>query len=347
MSTRAPPVRVGDGPPAYAMVSRVYRSSLRPVVAVSECRRLPAPARVNASLSCSERNLRSVVADMDGACNPHFAARRAINAFRVLNYDKSHGEPKLATFAIVLGVIYAFGCGVEVWGVGAAATQNMMMIRLYAVLSVVSSLAVIGAGLMRVIIHFILKNDLINECTSLLKDGTVEFVFGFWGPVVEKNVSPQDVDNICKNAWSHDSFTEIIELIIELLLSLFFIAISYAYYQQMLDPTSAANTLRQPLHARASADEAAFPAHYNPPYLAYDPAARAPPYDAAYAPRYAPPPGPPPGLDAREPDTKPPGYGVGAGAGTGGDFKDAEGADDPFADFEGMSGPQTGAERRT
>ncbi|EMD36953.1 hypothetical protein CERSUDRAFT_114865 [Gelatoporia subvermispora B] len=322
MSTRAPPVRVSDGPPAYTMVSRVYRSSLRPVVAVM------------------------------GIISAVWLLLWYINAFRVLNYDKEHGEPKLVPFAIVLGVIYTFGCAVEVGGVAAAATQNMTMARLYAVLSVVSSLAVIGAGLMRVIIHFMLKNDLISECTTLLQNGTVEFVFGFWGPVVEKNVSPQDAENVCKNGWDHDSFTEIIELIIEIVLSLFFIAIAYAYYQQLLDPTSAANALRQPRGGVPSPGSdyapypdldddpehgSSYPAHYNPPYLAYN-APVVPP------PRYAPPPGPPPpNAYTSGEDVK--GYGIGMGDDAK-DVKDAEHrppVSDPFADFEGMPEPHTGA----
>ena len=116
--------------------------------------------------------------------------------------------------------------------------------------------------------------------------------------------------------------------------------IAFAYYQQVQDPTSAANVSRAP----APAGEG-YPDHYNRPYDAdpyapYDPSTGAAP---SYQPTYAPPPGPPPAAS----DV---GYGVGMGADA--DKKDREMRrddesemtkfDDPFADFDEPHLPKKG-----
>ena len=108
--------------------------------------------------------------------------------------------------------------------------------------------------------------------------------------------------------------------------------IAFAYYHQVLYPTSAANFQRTP-----AVPLGAHPHHYNRPY---DAEYAAPQYAPYPAPQYAPPPGPPPS------DM---GYGVGMGANVGGardlkdaDAKDDDGAskfDDPFADFDAPSKP--------
>ena len=87
--------------------------------------------------------------------------------------------------------------------------------------------------------------------------------------------------------------------------------IAFAYYQQVQDPTSAANVSRAPAPAGDG-----YPDHYNRPYDADPYATPYAPYDPAaaagaapsYQPTYAPPPGPPPAASDH-------GYGVGMGAG--------------------------------
>ncbi|KAF9806045.1 hypothetical protein IEO21_08816 [Rhodonia placenta] len=109
----------------------------------------------------------------------------------------------------------------------------MWMARLYALLTVVSALAIVGAGLIRVIVHFMLKNELIDECTKIAKGDTVIEQFGFWGPTFETKLNQSEANTCethpvlasavrlrphadCHNTWSHDSFVEIISFIIEI-----------------------------------------------------------------------------------------------------------------------------------
>ena len=107
--------------------------------------------------------------------------------------------------------------------------------------------------------------------------------------------------------------------------------IAFAYYHQVLDPTSAANVQRTPAVPLGTN-----PDHYNRPYDAEYAAPQYAPYPAPqYAPQYAPPPGPPPS------DM---GYGVGMAAKSR-DVKDDNESDvtkfeDPFADFDGPSKPK-------
>ncbi|KAJ3007494.1 hypothetical protein NUW54_g3528 [Trametes sanguinea] len=207
MSTRAPPLRAEERPPAYRMVTRVYNNSLRPFVIV----------------------IGSVVAI--------WSLVWAIPSFQDINEDKSNGQPKFAVFDIVLGTIYATACAIEVFGVIAAATQRLFMVRIYAVLSLVGSLAVVAAGFMRVVLHFVFKvrvlaasprarmadlrvtsaqNGLIDECKQIAQGQGIEIRFGIWFHHFKEKLTADEADSFCKSAWNRDSLNEILFLIFEI-----------------------------------------------------------------------------------------------------------------------------------
>ncbi|KAI0088205.1 hypothetical protein BDY19DRAFT_949549 [Irpex rosettiformis] len=274
--SRAPP---GSRPPAYAIVSRIYGSSLRPVVVISE----------------------------------------GIGAFEEVNVDKDHGFPKFATIAIALGALYMTVLAIELFGVTAAVMNNLLLIRIYSILSALSALIVIAAAFLRVIIHFVFKKDLINECTQLATGQDVVTRFGIWGPTIHDELSPDEAQDFCNHWWSRDSFGEIISLIVLIILSAFFVSIAFAFYHQVNDPT-----FQRTREAPTRTD--GFPEHYSPPYVGYS--YNGPPPQAR-PPRYDPPTGPPPSFSASQ--TQGMGYGVGAPkVGSAEDLK----GDDPFADFD-------------
>ncbi|PSS34217.1 hypothetical protein PHLCEN_2v1727 [Hermanssonia centrifuga] len=134
--------------------------------------------------------------------------------------------------------------------------------------------------------------------------------FGIWGPTVRDKLDATDAQTF---------------------LAFFFVSIAYTYYRQVLDPTSVANAARAPsAQHRIVAnqyDTPAYPQHYNPPYLPYNPP----------APIYAPPPGPPPSVG------KPPAY---EGGEADGYLDGKDKAEDPFADFDGPSHGKLGGESR-
>jgi len=301
METRLPPPQ--GAPPTYAFVTRVYRRSLRPVV----------------------------------ICIALFTAIWtlfwAIGAFRVTARARQDVAPRFGTFTIVLGALYSASCAIEVVGIFAAVAQRIALIRLYAYGSVATYLMIVGAGILRTVIHFKYKNQLINECTTLSQGQTVRYIYGYWGPRTSAPLTSAEAAAWCRSAWNRDSWSEIISVIFELVLGALFVSISFAYLRQVLDPTSPANLSRRVPAGRLNLND--YPAHYNPPYNS-DADVPSLPYDA---PAYAPPAGPPPD------DGKPPGYGFGGpDYDDHGRFKGDKDEDDdrdrkvdPFSDFDAPS----------
>ncbi|KAJ3812581.1 hypothetical protein F5876DRAFT_74717 [Lentinula aff. lateritia] len=253
---------------------------------------------------------------------------RAIGNFRSISIDRGQNESKLATFSLVLGILYITVFAFETFGIAATLTQRQQLVHVYAMLSFVTVLIATGGGLLNVIVHFTMKNDIIDECTNLVTgDDVVFYPFGFFGPVSHNVIDAADARDWCQSEWDHDSWADIVELLILIFLSMMFSLFSYAYYRQLLDPTSAANVVRTPIRAPPSG----FPSHYNPAYNASVPSLgyQYGPYGQQPYGQFAPPPGPPPAMDAA--DGKPPGYASGPGYGYEIDDKAKE---NPFADFD-------------
>lgn len=298
MDSRPPPPPQG-APPSYAFVTRVYRRNLRPVVIA--------------------------VAFLAGL----WTLFSAIGFFRNVSIEKDHNAPKVSTISIALGALYMGVAVIEAFGIFAAATQKLPFIRIYAFLTALVALIVIAAGLTRTIVHFVLKNEILNSCNAINEGSSIVY-YGFWGPVHRDDLTPAEVADWCKRSFDRDSWGEPLAFLFTSVCAVFFAAIAFSYYRQVLDPSSPANASRAP-QARAGN----FPSHYNPPYDANA-------YGAPYGgqpyfgqPRYAPPPGPPPrGDDPFVPpyEGKPPGY---LGGDTKGYGSDDDSKDDPFADEGG------------
>ncbi|KAF8452713.1 hypothetical protein L210DRAFT_2052702 [Boletus edulis BED1] len=281
---RNPPT---DAPPAYRYVSRVYGRNLRPVVVAI-----------------------SVITAL-------WALAWTVSSFKSLKLADNDDLPKLAPLAIAQGVMYAVACAFQTFGIVAAVLQRFTLVKTYAFLCAMSTLLVAGVGLMRVVTHFVYKSDWLTECTILAQTGSINSVFGIWGSNPPTSLNAAEAAQFCKDEWNHDSGVEIVAVIFGILFGLAFTAIAFAYYRQVLDPTSPANASRLPSD---SARQDGYPTHYNPPYDG-----------SSYTPVYSPPPGPPPT------DNKPPEYKRGSYLSTGMD-KDAK-ASDPFSDYDGPSIP--------
>ncbi|KAJ8487864.1 hypothetical protein ONZ45_g14169 [Pleurotus djamor] len=280
MDYSRPPPPQGP-PPTYAFVTRYYKRSLRPFVAIF------------AFLSAL------------------WTLFSSIGFFRAINIDRAQNS-QLGTFSIVLGSLYMALFLIESLGLAAAATQRVALVRIYALLSSLAFVIVLATGLMRVVIHFLFKNDLIAECSTLTEGRTFVFRYGLFGPIRSDVISQEEADRWCRRAWDHDSWAEIISLLITLFLAAMFAAVAFAYYRQVLDPTSPANATRAP-SSQARAAAGGYPNYYNPPYNAQVP-------HLGYNQQYPPPAGPPPPRDEAfvppydndATDGKPPGY-TGAG----------------------------------
>jgi len=279
-----------DHPPPYAFVSRMTKKSLRSAV-------------IPLALSAAAWSLAST-----------------ITLFQELGIDRGQHEKKLAAFAIVLGSLYAATTAMFIFGVVAAATKRLALIRIFSVLAIVAAIIIIGAGLLRTIIHFMLKNDLITECTALAQGHDVDFRWGIWSEDPSNNLTPAEAADFCKDAWNHDSFAEIMWLIFEILMMTFFAVIAFSYAQQ--ETAIASGSARDRL-----------PATYAPAYPAgpgYAPGGGESTVtlpDLDYNKPYAPPSGPPPAFDRSLPS-------YGGGENDKRDLDPVKTADDPFADFE-------------
>jgi hypothetical protein len=256
-----------------------------------------------------------------------WALLSGISSFRDLSIDKAH-EARLAVFDIVLGSLYFGTMAIEIFGIVAAFLQRLPLVRIYAFLSLVAALIITTTEIIRVVIHFVFKDELINECTMLSTGQEIVYRFGLWGPVSSEVLTPEEASIFCNRAWSNDSTNEIIWLFISGFYSFILSSIAFAYYRQLVDPHSAVNSARDFPSTQ--------PLHYNPPYESSS--ANLP--ELGYNARYAPPAGPPPDSAHEEEfdhNKLPPGYGVGLG----GDVKDTKDskyddpdAKDPFTDFD-------------
>ncbi|KAF8064928.1 hypothetical protein FPV67DRAFT_1500778 [Lyophyllum atratum] len=302
MNTRPPPQ---GAPPSYAFVTRVYRRNLRPIV---------------------------ISTAFLGAIWGLFSC---IGWIRSYDIDRTQNVPHIANLSIALGALYMAIFVIGVFGMYSAATQRVGLIRIYTLLACFATLIVIGSGLARVVTHFIWKNDIISECTTLTTNKRVVY-YGFWGPIEADILDPEEAAAWCRKYWDRDSWSEVVAFLILTVLASLFTMLAFAYYRQLLDPTSPANASRAPSSQIRTGD---FPSHYNPPYnasvpnLSYSYGRGAPaPYSAQ--PQYAAPAGAPPGHDESfvpPYDGKPPGYSGGDAKGYEVDGKDGK---DPFADFE-------------
>ncbi|KAF7329686.1 DBR1 domain-containing protein [Mycena kentingensis (nom. inval.)] len=323
METRAPPP-TGAG----RWLNRTYRTNLRPIVIVvafiSALWALTSYVPTSRVSLLSDRTLEPY-ASLVSMNSPLSSFK--IGFFRSISIENGENAPKLATFAIVIGALYTGLFAIEAFGVLAASLQRAGLVRLYAMASFGGIAIAAGVGIFRVIVHFTSKSDIIRVCTSLTTGARYAvYPFGFWGPSRHEILDADDAASWCNHEYSQDSWQLIISLLFTIFLYGSFSALAWAYYRQVLDPTSVINNLRAPSHQYQTYPA---PTHYNPAYGAPMPNLG---YNAPYGGPpggFAPPPGPPPtNRDLGSDASKPPGY-AGGQPGYGQDDKE-----NPFADFD-------------
>jgi len=101
-------------------------------------------------------------------------------------------------------------------------------------------LTVFATEVLRLVLHFVLKNQLISSCVQAIQgqEGTTVTGSPFNEHVNHHVITPQDAQDDCNSLWSHDTFTDIAWLLVATLLGMFFAAINFAYYRQLMDPSS-------------------------------------------------------------------------------------------------------------
>jgi len=258
-----------------------------------------------------------------------WALASSIGYFRNYAVDRTQNVPKLVLYSIALGAIYMGVFAIELYGFLSSVANRSSLVRMYAYLSIISALAVAAAGLLDIIVHFMLKQQIIKICSELTNGNELVY-YGFFGPIYHTVITPSEAAQYCTDSWNHDSWSVVIAFLFTTFLGIVFSAVAFGYLHQLVDPTSAINSSRAPSNQVRSGE---YPSRYNP---AYSTAYNGPyggqtysAYPAAETGRYAPPPGSPP--DERDDpfvpphEGKPPSYSGGA---TGYDIGDDK--EDPF-----------------
>ncbi|KAF9001189.1 hypothetical protein BDQ17DRAFT_1327403 [Cyathus striatus] len=268
-------------------------------------------------------NLRPVVIII-GAIGGMWTLFSAIGFFRNAGIEGDNNSAKLKTIAIVLGALFMVVAVIEAFGILAGVMRKPKPVGVFAILSGLAVLIVFTAELMTVVVHFVLKKDILSVCTNINNGQTVTY-FGFFGPIVSNKITPQEAARWCNNSYDHDSWSLIVSMLIASVLAVMAALVAFRYYRQLLDPSS-------PAYAQGAAAPQAtvVTLQYGAPYDGSQNYGFRPPQPYPGQ-AYAPPVGPPPPRVLQNPfdpqsEPRPPMYMSGDGNAYGSDNKD------PFAD---------------
>jgi len=249
-----PPPPSGPPPPSYAVISRFYRHSLRPVV-----------------LGIT-------------AVGALYAALWGGSAFHDISGDRRISHT-LGTYDILIGAFYVGVLAVEAIGFFGAAVERAPLVRMYTILSVVASLLVMAAELMRTVLHFKYKSTILSTC---LTDVTTTGVtcYGFF--CRSKPLSQSDGQQWCKDWFNRRSVSDIIWFIASAILSVIFSSIAFGYCHQLV---SVGERIVAPQHLPLNDFRTSESYHYDPPNYPQPafPSAQntyAPSYDGSKVPEY-------------------------------------------------------------
>jgi len=240
----------------------------------------------------------------------------AIGAQFVKQHNDNNNPTKLKIIYIILAIMYFVCAAFEIFGFVAVYLQRLRLVMLYFLLSVGAAIIVTASEILRLVVHFADKSEIIAACTQDQLDQNT----------VGDTIDSVQANSICSSSWSRSTLWDIVFLIASACLAFLFASIAASFVHQLKNPA----TMRtQTAHLAPSAQ-------YAYPLAPYPGGLGAQPYPGGSqpypAPAYAPPPGPPP----------PPTYdnfGDDGYTPYGGDKKERE-EEGPFAD------PWTPAERR-
>lgn len=191
-ATRPPPNYDSASPPPYSarLISRAYTRDLRPVVLI-------------VSFIGLAWSLWSGIA--------------------YLQSTGSTGETaKLKTFDIIVGALILALAGVEAFGIVAVWLNKLRGLQAYAWIAGIGAFVVLGIEILRVVLHFVLKDDIISQCAAYYSpdfDGTT----GSLG-------TANDLQNYCQTSWKRNIFIDIAWLVLTVVVGFFQAALASALY---------------------------------------------------------------------------------------------------------------------
>ncbi|OCF33667.1 hypothetical protein I316_04741 [Kwoniella heveanensis BCC8398] len=164
---------------------------------------------------------------------------------------------KQKVFDIVTAILYFVIGAIEAYALFVAFVQKIPLARFLVWLVPAGIIVNLANQVIAVIIHFTMKNDLINQC---VKNEVGELGVDGLGNV--SSITTDQAQSICDNAWDRGTWSVFAWLFLSLIVSLLFGSILMSYYRQLIDPSSVRT--RNNNHAQNQAFQMQ-PGYYYPP----------------------------------------------------------------------------------
>jgi len=158
-----------------------------------------------------------------------------IASFRAIEYNREDGFPELVPFSIALGVLFSVACLIEVFGVYAATTQRLPLVRMYTFGSIAASLIVIGAQIIIIVTDFLHKGKHIDSCVKFNTGADVYVSRGWWGET--RRLEESEAKDWCNDRLRREIIADFAWLIVTSILAALFTSVVFSYYRQLLDPS--------------------------------------------------------------------------------------------------------------
>ncbi|WVF68202.1 hypothetical protein IAT40_002967 [Kwoniella sp. CBS 6097] len=196
-----PPPPTGPPPRYTAVVTKVYPYSLRPVVFFT-----------------------AFIGFIYGI---------ALGVASIKDMGDDFETAKQKVFDIVTAVLYFVIGGIEAYALFVAFVQKIPLARFLVWLVPAGILVNLANQVIAVIIHFTMKNDLIDQC---VKNEAGDLGIDRVGNI--SNITTDQAQTICNNAWDRGTWSVFAWLFLSLIVSLLFGSILMSYYRQLIDPSS-------------------------------------------------------------------------------------------------------------
>ena len=133
---------------------------------------------------------------------------------------------KLAAAYIIQASFFAFLALLEVVGFWAAFKQNLKAGKLYTLLVIVGAVLVVVAESIRLALHFVFKQDILNACKVEERNDLDDYT----------SAMDSDIESYCSTGWKNNIYKDIAWIIFGVVCSYFMYVLARSYQHQLQDP---------------------------------------------------------------------------------------------------------------
>jgi hypothetical protein len=177
------------------------------------------------------------------------------NAFGDAIVDEQEGAHNLLSVSFALCVMYLFSFFIEIYGIIGVSLQRLALVRAYLYLTLLASLLVMSAGVVYGVAYFAFSDELVLECITLAIEGRAWQKSLFHARPWPSSMVPYPESlaaKQCVYAWVHHSWNHIAAVFIfNVIPSIIYYVLVYAYYRQTIDPSHHANLIDNRPHTAA------------------------------------------------------------------------------------------------